>query len=328
MFHKKIFVTISALIIAGFITASFIYKNKNIDIYNKGIFVMDTYCDIKLDIDETVTTANILYELENKFDRNNKNSDTSYINSGLPLNKNTETGKLISQSLALQEKYQGKVDITSGKLIALWNITGDKPHVPTEWEIKNVLSTIGSEHIHMYYDNIYLDNGSLLDFGSVAKGYSLDKVKEYLDSTNTSYGVISMTSSILLYGEKPDGDPFKLAVRGAKGNDIIGFIETQGGVFISSSGAYERYFTDENGNTYSHILDPETGYPVSTDLEAVTVLCNSGIESDYLSTLIYMGGTDNIEKHLHSDEYKIVAVDNNKKIYVSDGLDFTEEKHK
>ncbi len=328
MFHKKFFIAAGAVILAGsIITSLILYKNKSTGVYRKDIFVMDTYCDIKLDCEETDETANILYELENQFDCHNESSDISQLNSGLSIDKNTETGEIISKSLELQTEYQGGVDITAGSLTALWDITGDNPHVPEKQELENVLPSIGAEHIHIYNNSISLDNGTAIDLGAVAKGYALDKIKEYLDSTDTSYGTVSMTSSMLLYGEKPDGKPFRVAVSGAEDNEIIGYIETQGGFFISSSGAYERYFTDEYGNTYSHILDPETGYPVETDLEAVTVICKSGIESDYLSTLIFMSGTDNIDKYLHSDEYKIAAADSDGNLYVSDGLNFTEKEN-
>ena len=133
-----------------------------------------------------------------------------------------------------------------------------------------------------------------------------------------------MTSSMLLYGEKPEGEPFRIAIRGADDGEILGTVETDS-CFLSTSGGYERFFTDENGKNYSHILDSVTGYPVETDLETVTVFCENGLLSDYLSTLIYMDGTKSIGKHLSSDEYKLVAADNDGNVYVSDGLVFIQE---
>lgn len=149
-------------------------------------------------------------------------------------------------------------------------------------------------------------------------------MKELLDEDEVSYGVVSMTSSMLLYGEKPDGEPFRIAVRGAEDGEILGTAEVQS-CFLSTSGGYERFFTDDSGKTYSHILDTKTGYPVETDLTTVTVFCENGLLSDYLSTLIYMGGTASLEEHLNADEYKLVAADNDGNIYVSDGLVFIHE---
>lgn len=325
MFKKKFLLIPAAAVIAAVTAASFLLSENKADISEKGIFVMDTYCTISLDSDKTENIAELLQELSSSFDSFHEKSDISRLNNGESLDTNTETGRLILESISLQENFSGKVDITAGSLTRLWDITGDDPHVPEEAEIQKALDTIGREHIHTENDSIYLDEGTRLDLGAVAKGYALDRVKDKLRETDTSYGVVSMTSSMLLYGEKNNGEPFRIAVRGAGDNEILGTAETES-CFVSSSGSYERYFTDEKGNTYSHILDPITGYPAETDLAAVTVFCQSGIMSDYLSTMIFMEGTENIEKHLRSDEYKIVAADISGNIYVSPGLDFTENK--
>lgn len=322
---KKIFLCIGSVIIAAVIAVSFFFEKNRKDISETGIFVMDTYCTISLDSRETDRVSALLYDLEKQFDSYDENSSISRLNRGIPLDEKSDAGRLILECISLSDKYRGGVDITAGSLTRLWDITGDSPHVPEEMEIKKALSTVGIDNICRENGSISLENGAQLDLGAAAKGYALDRVKALLDETDTSYGVVSMTSSMLLYGEKEKGEPFRTAVRGAGNNEILGTAETES-CFVSSSGSYERYFTDENGNTYSHILDTKTGHPIETDLAAVTVFCHSGIMSDYLSTLIFMEGKDNIEKHLHADEYKIVAADINGNIYVSPGLDFTENK--
>ncbi len=326
---KKIFwrfgeAIIAIVLLAVLIPVSCAIDKIEEDISETGIFVMDTYCEITLSGGDTDTVSDLLYELEDCFDRYDEKSGISVLNAGGTVSENTYTGKFLTETLALQEKYKGGVDITSGALTRLWNITGDDPHVPSEKDIKAALETTGSEHIHLTDEGFTLDDGTEIDTGAAAKGYALDCVKELLDEDEVSYGVVSMTSSMLLYGEKPEGEPFRIAVRGAEDGEILGTVET-GSCFLSTSGGYERFFTDENGKTYSHILDTETGYPVETDLAAVTVFCQNGLLSDYLSTLIYMDGTKSIEKHLNADEYKLVAADKDGNIYVSDGLVFIDD---
>lgn len=93
--------------------------------------------------------------------------------------------------------------------------------------------------------------------------------------------------------------------------------------FLSTSGGYERYFIADDGKKYCHILDPKTGMPAESDLTTVTVFCDSGLKSDFLSTLIWMEGSENLPAHLKAKEYQIVAQDTAGTLYVSDGLDFT-----
>ncbi len=320
---KKSFWSCGILALAGVFSVSCV-SGRDAELYENGIFVMDTYCDIKISGASPEDIAELLYELDGCFDRYDENSQVSRLNRGENISLSTELGKLIESSLSLQEKYMGGVDITSGELTELWGITSDEPHVPEEQEIKAAVDTIGVEHIVISGDMISLDSGTSIDLGAVAKGYALDCVKALLDEKGAGYGVASMTSSILLYGEKPESEPFRIAVRGAQDGEILGTAEVES-CFLSTSGGYERYFTDSSGKTYSHILDPETGYPSETDLTTVTVFCENGLLSDYLSTLIYMGGTASIEEHLDSDEYKLVAADKDGNVYVSDGLIFIEE---
>lgn len=326
---KKIFwrygeVMIAAVLLAVLVPVSCALDKKEEDISEAGIFVMDTYCEITLSGGGTGEVSDLLYELEDAFDCHDESSEISLLNEGKSLTRDTISARLVEETLSLQEKHKGGVDITTGALTSLWGITSDDPHVPTEQELYDALETIGAEHVNISGDEITLDDGTYIDLGAVAKGYALDCVKALLDEDEVSYGVVSMTSSMLLYGEKPEGEAFRIAIRGAADGEILGTAEV-GSCFLSSSGGYERNFTDENGKTYSHILDPATGCPAETDLAAVTVFCQNGLLSDYLSTLIYMGGTEAIEKHLDADEYKLVAADIDGNIYVSDGLVFIDE---
>ena len=77
------------------------------------------------------------------------------------------------------------------------------------------------------------------------------------------------------------------------------------------------------GKKYCHILDPKTGMPAESDLTTVTVFCDSGLKSDFLSTLMWMEGRKNLPAHLKAKDYQIVAQDTAGTLYVSDGLDFT-----
>ncbi|MBQ8514623.1 MAG: FAD:protein FMN transferase [Ruminococcus sp.] len=288
-----------------------------------GLFVMDTYCTISLEDGQASAVSQLLYELEDSLSSFDAESDVSHLNSGGTLAAGSAAGDIIGRTLKLQEQYRGHVDITSGALVQLWGITTDSPRVPEEQERKAALDTIGAAHVSISGGEISLDPGTQIDLGAVAKGYALDRAAELLREQGVSCGKISMTSSMLLYGEKPEGAPFTVAIRSPDGEGTLGTVTTDS-CFLSTSGGYERFFTAEDGQTYSHILDPESGYPAETDLTTVTVFCDSGLLSDYLSTLIYMGGTASLEEHLHAETYKIVAADTAGRLYVSEGLDFVQ----
>ena len=57
---------------------------------------------------------------------------------------------------------------------------------------------------------------------------------------------------------------------------------------VATSGNYER-FVDIGGKKYAHIIDPRTGYPVE-GMAGVTVLSNSAVEADAMSTALFVLG--------------------------------------
>jgi len=62
---------------------------------------------------------------------------------------------------------------------------------------------------------------------------------------------------------------------------------------IASSGGYERYLEIE-GQRYSHIIDPRTGWPVDA-LAAVSVISDQAVVSGSLATIAMVLGERGLE---------------------------------
>ncbi len=326
MFQKKfirtaLFVLVLAMLAAVCVLSFLREKGAGTPFSERMLFVMDSYCEIAVQGAAADDISAMLYTLEDKLDSFDEYSEVSQLNAGAPLPKDAAAAEVIRQTLALQAQIPGGVDITSGALTKLWGITTAHPRVPTKDELHAALETVGISHVNISGTEMTLDSGTQIDLGAVAKGYALDCAKELLEEKGAVCGKVSLTSSMLLFGEKADGSPFEVRIRAPEGEDVLGTVRTQA-CFLSTSGGYERFFTDADGKTYIHILDPKSGRPIETDLASVTVFCDNGLLSDYLSTLIYMGGTDALAAHLEADAYRLVAVGMDGQVYVSDGLDF------
>lgn len=229
------------------------------------------------------------------------------------------------QTSALNKKYGDGINLTCGSVTRIWGISTDSPVVPGKNELEKALAAIEDTSYHNG-DLSFFGTDTYLDFGAVAKGYACDEAKKAIDSISPQlyedgYAILSLGSSALLYGNKPDGSLFRTAVRNPFGESgYFGYIETES-AFISTSGGYERYF--ENGGTkYQHIIDISTGYPAETDLASVTVIIpseteNGGLISDFLSTLIYIEGTGAIGKYLENENFYLIAINVDGDIYVS-----------
>ena len=223
----------------------------------------------------------------------------------------------------LSQDSDGAFDPTLGKIIRLWNIDGENPHVPDQSEIDTLLPEVGYEKIQVDGNNVTLLDGCTLDLGAVGKGMGCDQIMDYLQTQPDVFGMILNLggSSVMTYGEKPDGSPWKVALtdpRDTEG-DYLGAITLDANQFLSTSGDYEKYFI-EDGIRYHHILDPKTGYPVQNGLTSVTIVCDQGYLADGLSTACFVLGMDAAKTLLEKYGAEAVFVDEDKNVYVTSGL--------
>ena len=93
----------------------------------------------------------------------------------------------------------------------------------------------------------------------------------------------------------------------------MGVLSLSGTTNVSTSGDYEKYFM-QDGKRYHHILDPSTGYPADSGLISVTIVSDSGLLSDGLSTACFVLGKEKGEKLLETYGAEGVFIDQNKKI--------------
>jgi len=288
------------------------------------IFAMDTYADFKIwgGKDSTQKNKDLLSDFDKRFSMYSDGELSMLNKSSGNFKASDELFNIIDISLKLSKQYGNSVDISSGALTRLWGVSSENPRVPSESEILKAVKTTGHEKISLNEETkeISLQSGTEIDLGSVAKGYACDKLKEIYEDSNVSCAIASLGSSSLLYGKKPDGSEFSVEIKNPDGGAALGVIKT-GETFLSTSGGYERFF-EVNGKKYCHIFDVSTGYPAESGLTSVTVLCDSGIKSDFLSTLIFIEGKDGLKKHLSAKDYSIVAVTDDKKIYVSPDINF------
>lgn len=282
---------------------------------------MDTLVSIKMTGKNPKSYADTVNKLDGIFSAYNENSELYKINSDKRSDKiSPDTAEIIRQSITLSDEYGKAVDITSGALTELWGVSTDNPKVPTDEEIKSALSSIDYNKIKVTDTSVILPDNAKLDLGSVAKGYACDVLKKKFLEDGVSCAIVSMGSSSLLYGDKPDKSGFTIEIKNPDGGEPLGTITTVD-TCLSTSGGYERFF-EADGQKYIHIFDLSTGYPSESDLTSVTVLCDSGVKSDFLSTLIFTEGTAGLKKHLEAGDYLVIAADKNKKIYCSASLEF------
>ncbi len=229
---------------------------------------------------------------------------------------------LIEEAVRVSGITNGAFDPTLGPLIRVWNISGGGP-VPGEDAISEALAHTGCSLIRLTDGEIRLaDPSASLDLGAIAKGAAADALAEAAADDGVPYGLVSFGSSMTVFGEKPDGSPYKIGIRDPDDPaSVLGYITLTEGS-LSVSGDYERYF-EEDGVRYHHILDPGTGTPARSGLRSVAVLSPSGADADALSTALFVLGADQVP-NLYNDpslSFEAVLVTGDRRVILTNGLD-------
>lgn len=277
--------------------------------------------------DLTLDVLNKLKDIEeNLLSWRIENSEISFINSKAGSKKNIniseELCNYLDKSLDICKKSNGALDITIGKISRLWDLGGDNPRVPDTDEIYELLPYTGYEKINFSHENktLTLPEKMSIDLGSTGKGIACDEIKKMFDESKSVNGaVISVGGSVLVYGQKEKNTDWNIGISNPRGENLFASIRLNETTYISTSGDYEKYII-QDGIRYHHILNPKTGYPADNGLISVTIICNSGVLSDGLSTACFVLGLEDGFNLIKQYNAKAIIVDNNKNVYISKEL--------
>ncbi len=313
---------IAVAVVAAIALAAFLIYD---GVFNKtsstDFFAMDTVISAEVIGADSEECINEIKSAVTSLDTDilSRHSDASVVavlNRNLGGDVDPEFREYLGVMLDICRKSGGKFDFTLGAVSDLWSFTSD-PTVPEAEILNAALASSGYENVNVSGNTVSYGNENLIiDFGAAGKGIALDEIKAVLDGKKVKEATVTVGGSVLIYGneEKTVGirDPYSNA------GDHIAKI-TVAGVCISTSGSYERRF-EENGTEYHHILDPDTGCPVRNNLVSVTIICESGILSDCLSTACFVLGLDEGMKLAEEYGCEAIFVTDSNEIYATGGI--------
>lgn len=261
---------------------------------------------------------------ENMLSRTVEGSDIWNINhsNGMPVSISEETYTLLTEALYYCKFTNGKIDITIAPLMDAWNFTDDgKEQIPpTQEEIETLLSHVDYTQIELTENNTVTlkDPEASIDLGFIAKGYIADKLKEYLVSQGVTSALINLGGNVCAIGNKPDGSTYTIGIQEpfAPAGTTLTTVNLSDSSAVTS-GTYERGFTYDNVY-YHHILNTDTGYPANNALVSVTILCESSMQADALSTTCFVLGKEQALEYIKSlEDVECILIDSEGNIQYS-----------
>lgn len=293
--------------------------------FNTEVYVQSTQ-NIPTKVESAIKSC--LIDLENKF---TTQSQTSFIsnfnrsNQGEIFNLDQSSFQVLSLAKKIYDFSDGYYDASVYPLAKLYGFAPYKYSAsytpPTQEQINAELKKVNFNDVILDYDLKTLTKNSndvKIDLGGIVKGYAVDLVAQILKDNKITTGYVNIGGSSLnllsvdTLGVRHPRKPL--------GNAILTVnCKGQKNLSVSTSGDYEKYYKDNNGNKYCHLINPKTGLTATTGVASATILGVSGAESDALTTAICLLNHNLVNaenSHLITFLKKITQTYSNCSIYV------------
>ena len=212
-------------------------------------------------------------------------------NSQVPFAVSDDFLNVVKKSITISEDTGGLFDPTVFDLMSLWGF-GPNPRsgFPDIEDVHRVLEHTGIRQFDIT-DSVLVKNNKLckLDLNAIAKGYGVDKIFNLLNQKGFSNIFVEIGGEVKCSGKNIKNKNWSIGIEdpSADGNyqkKISAIISVANGA-IATSGNY-RNIVDLDGEILGHTINPQTGFPIQTDVLSVSVLSNSCMESDAWATAL------------------------------------------
>ncbi len=208
-----------------------------------------------------------------------------------PLPISAEFVSILQRAEHYSRLSNGAFDITFASLARYYDYR--KGLKPTDAQFKELLPQINYTFIHLdaKANTVYFDHPKVyIDLGGIAKGFAVDRGAEILEKYGVLNANISAGGDSRVMGDKL-GKPWLVGIRNprAKDKNAVAITLPLENCAISTSGDYERFFIDKDGQRVHHIVNPRTGKSPQ-GLISVSVIGPHGFDTDPLTKTIFIMG--------------------------------------
>jgi len=283
---------------------------------------MGTFYSVKVSGDITIGKQQLQQQIDAVLERANDDISTYRADSVLSrFNRSRSTdpyavprgmADIILMAQRIGRDTGGAMDITVGPLVNLWGFGPDKRPVkmPNPQQIAAARQNIGLQHLKLLSDSrgewLQKDLPEMyVDLSTLGEGYGADELVRLMARNGITNYLVSVGGAVSSRGVNGQGKPWRVAIQKPtdRENAVQALVDLQG-YGISTAGSYRNYF-EQNGQRYSHVIDPTTGRPINHRLVSATVIAPTALEADGWDTGLMVLGT---EKALKLAEEKGLAV--------------------
>ncbi|MFR9566932.1 MAG: FAD:protein FMN transferase, partial [Rikenellaceae bacterium] len=207
----------------------------------------------------------------------------------------------------------GVYDITVMPLVKAWGFArkgaSESGAVVSEPNIDSLLEFVGHEKISIKDGRLVKEDARIeLDFNSIAKGYTVDKLAHIVESLGAENYLVDIGGELYCRGVNSSGIGWRIGVeRPFDGNMTSGeyvkrriSMDPRSGLrAMATSGNYRRFYIDNSGRKIAHTIDPRTGRSSISTLLSVTVMAKTCALADSYATMFMALGSAAAEEVAH-----------------------------
>ena len=249
----------------------------------------------------------LLRSYEHRFSANDASSELMEVNhqAGIaPVQVHPDLFELIALGTLHSQAKNSHLNIAIGPLVQTWRIGFSNARRPAPEEIEQAILKIDPQQIQLDQENytVFLKRpGMKIDLGALAKGYSADLIATYLRGKEIKDALIDLGGNILTVGQHPvKQQPWRIGIQNPvekRGNHLL--VLSIKDKSVVTSGIYERHL-EVDGQSFHHIFDSATGYPVETDLASITIISDRSVDGEIWTTRLFGDSSTSILNTIES----------------------------
>ncbi|WP_372644795.1 FAD:protein FMN transferase [Ancylomarina sp.] len=244
-------------------------------------------------IEAGITEIKRIEKLISSWDTNSQTSEVIR-NAGIkPVIVDQELFNLIRRSIKISELTYGAFDISYASMDKIWRFDGKMKTLPDSSAIAASVAKINYKNIILNPEKrtVFLkEKGMKIGFGAIGKGYAANKALDIMSKMNLMGALVNASGDLISWGKDEGGKDWKIGIVNPRQKGKVFSWLNINETAVVTSGNYEKFVTI-NGQTYSHIIDPRTGYPVK-GLSSVSIICPNAELADALATSVFVLGKE------------------------------------
>lgn len=295
---------------------------------HRAVTLMGSRFDITIVANDSLSAENYIDEaiaeierIENLISEWRPQTQISEVNrnAGIkPVKVDQEVLRLTQSALNFSTITQGAFDISIVAMDKIWKFDGTMTALPSEEAIQKSVEKVDYRNIEIDTINSTLflkKTGMKIGFGSIGKGYAADQARKLLELKGVKAGIINASGDLTTWGKQVDHSYWTIGITNPfETEDFVKIVKLKR-YAVTTSGNYEK-FAEINGQRYSHIINPKTGYP-STGICSATVFGPSAeIANGYSTSIMVLGVEEGLKLLELNPEYcTLIITDKGKIIY-------------